>query len=259
MRIRGLLLLAIAAQVTACVGDLREVPPDQNCLPGAESFFPLAVGNWWIYRTTDAVSGLAPECKTNVVTGVEQTAAGPVYEIEKVDSKPNTSWLLDTGTELGWQRKLWKDPDTPSPSKDDYYEPYMLRLDYGPEQLCASGLEYPASHVKKTIDIGECGSLWDEDPGACSSESIELKVVEEHWTVLEPMDCTVKQDRFVCYCVARHQDGSGGDVSQGTFCFARGVGKVFERTDLLEELVAHCVGGPTCPAPPKVDDLAECK
>lgn len=253
------LLASVVWLLSACLGDLREIPADDSCLPGAQPLFPLAVGNWWIYQTADAVSGLRLECKTNVVTGVEQTASGSLYEIEKLDSKPNTSWLLDTGKELGWVRKLWRDPRTGVPSQDDYYEPYMLRLDYAIERLCAGGLEYSSSHVRKTIDITTCRPQWNEGPAGCPSESVELRHVDERWTVLEPRDCTVERDERACLCVNRHQLGSGGDVSQGTFCFARGIGKVFERTDLLEQLVAHCLDGPACPAPPHVEQFAQCK
>lgn len=217
--------------------------------------FPLAVGNWWVYRVEDGPSSLA-ECKINVVTDVDLTADGPVYEIEKLDSKPNTSWLLDTGSQLGWLRKLWRNPDTGQPTRDDLYAPFMLRLDYGRERLCTKG--YPAGHEKKTLDVETCGRTWDDGPGNCEPEII---VVKEAWTVLkgDVVDAGVEQgERPLTYCVARDEVGSAGNVSEGTFCFQRGVGKVFEGTLQEELLLDHCVDGDACPEPPNVDDFAEC-
>lgn len=236
-------------------GEVQEVPPD-DCLPGDEPLFPLEVGNWWIYRVTATTGHTFEGCKTNYVDGETNTAAGPLYTIEKSDSAPNTSWLLDTGEQLEWTEKLWKDPQF-----DDRYDPYMLRLDYGRDYLCAAGAEYERSHTLTTYEERNCAADWNSSDRTAVCPPDPVVNCTSRWKVLPIQICPVKvkgQD-LSCYCVHRSLvKGPATCGSQGPFCFARGVGKVWEQTEKTEELLDYCVDGPTCPDAPDVSTYSEC-
>ena len=242
-------VLMIMLILVGC-GEIQEVPAAGDCLPGDAPLFPLAVGNWWIYRVTDNQSGQTLPCKANVVVGVEPTDAGPVFEIEKRDMKSNTSWLLDTGTKLVWLRKRWGEPGAYT---FDFYDPFLLRLDYRDEYLCSPGTRYSDMHEERRAVGPDCAQAALPNPGECPAitENVTLR-----WTVIGTRECTVRGLAKTCYCVNRQ-----GDPKEplGDFCFARGIGKVSEKADQTEELVDYCVDGAACPDPPAPIEPGGCK
>lgn len=228
-----------------------EVEPCE--LRGEGEFLPLAVGNWWLYDVYDR-DDYRPADKTQVVREEERPG---LFRLEKLACDPDYTWIEDTGTEYLWPRKLRFYPGV---TTDIYYEPARLKWRYGGADLC-EGASWFSDYQELSLKRDECDRYEEWRPELCSTREVENR--SELWHSVGSESCSVGEHAYECVCAWRDDDG--GD---GPFCYARGVGKVREDTDTVEQLLDFCVGGigpggvrypdGICPPPPDPREAERC-
>jgi hypothetical protein len=187
--------------------------------PLEDRWFPFVEGASWTFRVTPL--GAPSEEKTQTVMGLEAVPGKTgviAYRVrtEKIDGV-TTSWQEDLGTRLVRHREQSFDI-AGTMTTDEIYEPFKLRLDEsaGHTAMGASWMEI----YTETIN-----------GGAPISRS-------ETWTVEAVAEAvTVPAGTFDCLRVRR----MGTELGQADkiFWFARGVGKIKEEGDQVEELMDH--------------------
>lgn len=207
--------------LVACIGGDAPMP-QATCEPEGEArFLPVVEGASWTYETTDIESGLIERRTQHVGAFQEMDApkAGIVAspQITEKETGMIVNWQEDTGTAVIRHRQIDQAGDE---FRDDLYEDYKQRLDESPERL-VEGATYSHSYVARML-------LTDE---------VENRV--EDWEVVSDGEWVeVPAGRFCAMQITRQRttDGEVGQIKR--YWFARGVGKVMERSEKsIEELL----------------------
>jgi hypothetical protein len=219
--------LLAGGALTAC-GD--DIAPGSDGGPDAapcttarsERYFPVAVGAVWSYRVTQAAGGPA-EIKSSTVEALEDVGdrkAGTIafrIRTEKIDGS-TVSWQEDLCTSVTRHREQSFDLAGTRQS-DQFYVPDKLRIDETPEHT-ATGASWPVGYTEVEIDA----------QGIMRTQS-----KDETWTVLAASESVVvPAGTFEALKVRKV---TSGDADK-TFWFAKGVGKVKEEGEQIEELTS---------------------
>ncbi len=280
----SLLLLALAA-LPAC-DDNTDATLGACATPTTE-WWPLRPGVVWQYeqiefgRNTTSDKVLEVQYDRSAMHGLlgDETAVRTWRaDRDRGDVEPYEAgfrWFLATDDGFGFRRDIWVDADTAeapctslvsdgdlagceelAPLADVTYFPMRIRLDLTPERLCARS-EWSSTFVERTIEIGlgpgddnpdldNCAEdTWRTDVASCPALEEETT---DRWDV-QYVDHTidVPAGHFEhCLCVRRQ-----GSTSNKTYCFAKGVGKVYEldRNNLVECLSAYRIDNDTAGPP----------
>ena len=225
-----LALLAVGA--SGCGGSSSTTPPltgDEDAGPPQVTtgpYQPLTVGSTWTYHVDD--QGIVYD-KQSTVEAFEDMGgeiAGTMgFKVrETVKAAIQLTWYEQTGTDVRRHHDQLAD-DTGRQLSDEWYSPYLLRVDEAPEHLTKGAtwtINY--THTKTT----------SSKPTTTSNQS-------ETWTV-DGVDLVTKvpAGTFNALKVTRTDTSDGSTKTQW---FVRGVGKVRERTGAghFEELTAYSI------------------
>ncbi len=202
------------------------------------AMMPLVVGASWTYSVYEKPMSLQLPPKTSIV--IEEPSPN-TFKIHNTGERPAVRWLEDTGSAYVWVRNLYAEGGDASTPSDQYYEPPALRFDYSRME---PGDTWELSYEKAVITIDLCPD-WEEGRGrgnldVCPPESIERQTIVETWTVTDDRRAvSVPAGDFVAICQRRTCPDEA--CIEGEYCFARGVGKVWEDSDQHEELVDFCL------------------
>jgi hypothetical protein len=218
-----------------------DVGADPSLLCGSPhesgAYQPLVLGTEWTYLVR-STSGATLPAESNSV--VELLGDGLV-KIRNSGDRPAFRWLRDTGTAYVWLRNLYFSPEDPeTPISDQYYDPPALRFEYS---MTTVGETWAREYEKIEIRISDCPT-WREDQTSenlvtCPPTSIERTRISETWTVGDRTSIAVPADMFNVLCHLRTCQ-TAAQCSSGEYCFARGTGKVWERSNKQEELTKYC-------------------
>lgn len=215
----GVLLAVAGCRTDEVVGyDVLGPPCDCN------SLFPMCVGTSWTYSITDARTG-AVTLKTLSITdwrdpdrpeyGLSGFKAFRQRRVTPIDSKD--SWLArsDDGLRTNWLFDEWFDIDGRT-TRVMVYSPSKLRLDERPEYVNAGAMWHESYQERRIQMMGE--TILDH---------------EVDWTTPAPQD----HDGFAASICEHKLDVTTPDDGpvDATYCFVRGVGKVWELTLLAGE------------------------
>ncbi len=200
------------------------------CGPGAPSYMPLAVGNWWRYRVVEGQGGRA-ETKTIAIDALApmtgEKAGVVAYRLRREDSGGGaTRWLRDRGDAIVWDGDVWYASDGAIRSSRTF-QPHRMRA--------------PEDCARTTV-----GASWQEHYDRVDvSPGGERKVTPqiETWTVVAVERVTVPAGTFDALRINRR---NAAERIDSTYWFAPGVGKVKEDSPPKEseELIAFQVGAP---------------
>lgn len=222
--------------ITACRDDAvvgTDVPgPPCDC----DSHFPMCVGVSWTYTIKDARTSAVSLKTLSIVDwddpgrpeyGLTGFMAFRQRRVAETDTKD--SWLQESsdGSRVMWLMDEWFDLDRQR-TRAEYYVPAKLRVDESPEHSIV-------------------GAMWHEHFTEYNIEQMTETVIEHEvdWTTLEPQDHAGFRATF---CEHKSDTLSSTSVPvDATYCFAKGVGKVWELTQLVgeENLVSWTVPGCT--------------
>jgi len=226
---RSLFALACAALsgLAAC-GDDAQMAIDGGLdagpctTPRAERYLPLAVGATWAFRVTPS-SGI-PEDKNSTVEAYEDVGDRKTgilaFRVRTGKLDGNTvSWQEDTCTSITRHREKSLDladvVDT-----DQFYVPDKLRIDETPAHTTL-GASWTVSYTEVEVD----------STGATTTRS-----KDETWTVQATDESvTVPAGTFTALKLNKTTSGA----ADKTFWFVKGVGKVREQGDQVEELESY--------------------
>lgn len=209
-------LVALLLTLAAC-GPGMSGPGDGGGLTAAESWYPLALGNRWEYRIIDGGQEIT---KIRTVTGTAEVAPGVVaWRLESEEGNQKSVAFNDYVPSIGVRRfrdELYSLVSGKLVSSSTY-EPYTLR--FPPFQVGAGMMEH---YVEREYDGS--GAL------------VEEKEKVHQWEVISKDEVvTVPAGTFHCMHV-RRTNASGSKVRE--YWMAKGVGKVKELGDFVEELTA---------------------
>lgn len=253
----GVLAFTVAAWLTGCGNLDPAVDAAPECgEPLGEDFLPLPNHATWTYAVTDPTRDIPLGEKTNTILEKH----GNSVKVENSGATaPAFRWVLQEGSRYLWERNVYLDPATLEPISDQYYVPARLRFD-GAQMAAGSTWEEPP-YTKISYDLAKCPG-WSESGGValCPEEAKEEEVVTETWTVLvvdrsmadvrdqiDPAgaDEGIPAGEFVVTC-QRRVCVPADACNEGTYCFARGVGKVFELSAAEREmLTSFCFPRPS--------------
>ena len=224
-RIPAIALLGLAL-CAACGDDVQSSDGGVDAAPCAtarsERYLPLEVGATWTYRVTPT-SGI-PENKDNTVEALEdvggQKAGVTAFRVrtEKIDGR-TVSWQEDRCTSITRHREQSLDL-AGTLITDQFSVPDKLRVDESPARLTL-GAVYTSSYTEIEID---------------ATGAMTTRAKDESWTV-QALDesVTVPAGTFTALKLRKTTSGA----ADKTFWFAKGVGKVKEQGDQLEELLSY--------------------
>jgi hypothetical protein len=208
-----------ALALGAC--DTQAYEPGAPCdSTGSSRFLPMTEGASWTYDTTDADSGV-------IVHRTQQLGAARPMEGAKdgIVAAPLVT-EKDSGNIINWHQDLElaiinhrQEDSAGKKIRDDVYEPYKIRLDETPERL-VEGARY--SHTYTATDLRS---------GIAEHRVEDWEVVSAGQLVEVPagMFCAIQVSR------QRTTDGDLGQVKR--YWFARGAGKVIERSERSVEVL----------------------
>ena len=273
-------VLALIVLVAGC-GELTDGELGR-CAESTPEWWPLRPGIRWVYEEIDFHSDPPQHTKDLSV----QAGRAPILGLAGDQKGFRTwrgdydgtgwRWFIDEDSAFSFRRDVWMqaedgepvDPRPPctvaadedvrsclqaAPASENYYLPSKKRLDYRPDRVCERSA-WRDSHVKWTIEIGsdeaagECPlDRWRSDPAACVGTASDS--TEEEWSVVSIAErIEVPAGAFDdCLCVRRAVDDPA-DPQDKTFCFARGIGKVYEldKGNAVECLSEYCVDDADC-------------
>jgi hypothetical protein len=195
-------------------------------MPGDAALFPLATGNTWSFRTTNA--GVVSD-KTQTVGELEMVGGtGPssgemAFHVvtQKDDGTDRTeSWQAVVGTLVVRYREQSFSAASGQLALEEHWDPYKLRLDAARTMAGASWVE---AYSETKLPVGMAPST------ATSSDT---------WTVIAENEAvTVPAGTFDALVVEK-----AAATSTKRYWFVRGIGKVKEDGDSqLEELESYDV------------------
>lgn len=208
-------LILAALTVCACGNGIDDTA--DGGLSAAESWYPLALGNRWEYRIVD---GPRTFTKVRTITGQQEVGGGIVaWRMESIEDGMKVVALNDYLPDVGVRRfrdELY-DLSTDRLIEASSYDPFTLRF---PPFRIASGLI--ETYVERRYD-GD-------------NRMIDEKEKVHQWEVVSKDEVvTVPAGTFHCMHV-RRTNASGTKVRE--YWMARGVGKVKEVGDFVEELTS---------------------
>jgi hypothetical protein len=205
-------LVLIVALLAACGTE----DPDDGM---AESIFPLAVGNQWVFRVQDEDGDLPMKTQTITSTAPDgafrfETVRGDggdrvTYSVQKIDDEGRLIRLSERSTKLGIDTERIT------------FVPYDIRVDTDSYQL---GHEYEQTYLE------------DHDPSdgvrdVMKSQTFVVEAIDETVTVPAGTFRTIKIRRTTV------------DGPAKTYWYAKGVGKVMEVGGQNEQLASYQVEG----------------
>ena len=226
-----LALLAVAAGGCGGGSDTTPPPDDNKGDPGTPTvttgpYQPLTVGSTWTYHVDDQGVVYDKQSSVEAFEDMGGAIAGTMgFKMrETVKAAIQLTWYEQTGTDVRRHHDQLAD-DTGRQLSDEWYSPYLLRVDEAPEHLVQGAtwtIDY--AHTKTT----------SSKPTATTNQS-------ETWTV-DAVDIVtaVPAGTFNALKVTRTDTSDGSTKTQW---FVRGVGKVRERTGAghFEELTAYTI------------------
>ena len=226
------LLALLAVGAGGCGGGSDTAPPnadDQDVgTPTVTTgpYQPLTVGSTWTYHVDDQGVVYDKQSSVEAFEDMGGAIAGTMgFKVrETVKAAIQLTWYEQTGTDVRRHHDQLAD-DTGRQLSDEWYDPYLLRVDEAPEHLVAGAtwtINY--AHTKTT----------SSKPTATTNQA-------ETWTV-DAVDIVtaVPAGTFNALKVTRTDTADGTTKTQW---FVRGVGKVRERTGAghFEELTAYTI------------------
>jgi hypothetical protein len=187
---------------------------------------PLTVGSSWTYHVDDQGVVYDKQSSVEAFEDMGGQAAGVMgFKVrETVKASIQMTWYEQTATDVRRHHDTLAD-DTGRMLSDEWYAPYLLRVDESPEHL-------------------QTGATWDINymkTKTTSSKPTETTSQVESWKV-EAVDVVtaVPAGTFNALKVTRTDPADGSVKTQW---FVRGVGKVRERTGAghFEELTAYTI------------------
>ena len=215
--------VVIALVIAAGCGSSDPPSPDAagavDGPPLAMRWLPMVTGATWTYQVTPL--GLPPEQKTQTVMQVEEVPGKPgqlAYFVvtEKIDGRTE-SWQEDRGNMIVRHREISYDL-AGTMNGVESYAPYKMRIDETAEHTAAA-----ADFVL----------TYEETIGALAPVA-----KSEHWWV-EAVDESVTVPAGTFPCLRLRRMGTEVGQSDKRFWFARGVGKIREEGDQVEELMSY--------------------
>jgi len=226
------LLALLAVGAGGCGGGSDTAPPivdDQDVgTPTVTTgpYQPLTVGTTWAYHVDDQGVVYDKQSAVEAFEDMGGAIAGTMgFKVrETVKAAIQLTWYEQTGTDVRRHHDQLTD-DTGRMLSDEWYDPYLLRVDEAPEHLVKGAtwtINY--AHTKTT----------SSKPTATTNQS-------ETWTV-DGVDLVtaVPAGTFNALKVTRTDTSDGSTKTQW---FVRGVGKVRERTGAghFEELTTYTI------------------
>ena len=226
------LLALLAVGAGGCGGGSDTAPPnvdDQDVgTPTVTTgpYQPLTVGSTWTYHVDDQGVVYDKQSAVEAFEDMGGDIAGTMgFKVrETVKAAIQMTWYEQTGTDVRRHHDQLAD-DTGRQLSDEWYSPYLLRVDEAPEHLVKGAtwtINY--AHTKTT----------SSKPTATTNQA-------ETWTV-DGVDLVtaVPAGTFNALKVTRTDTSDGSTKTQW---FVRGVGKVRERTGAghFEELTTYTI------------------
>lgn len=222
---RHLMLVAALLVVSAACGPGGSNPPGTNppntkqpVVPPEESWYPLTVGSRWTYRITEE-SGLVYEKVRDAVSS-QMRSGRRTWVLESRDpyeiTRAFNQYEQNTGV---WRvRDERIEPVSGRVFEVNEYEPYTLRL-----PPIVAGLQRSEEYVFHRFDG--------------SGNHVKSNSKTHHWEVVSlDVEVTVPAGTFRAAHVRRiNHDGS----KTREFWLVKGVGKVKETADFVEELTSY--------------------
>jgi hypothetical protein len=222
---------------------------DKQPLPENTDYFPLAVGNWWLYNETDndpdtewETRPVRHEVVDYIEMDFEYDAEGalPVFVVENTfpsgggDADPRLYFDYDDGSRVVRRRQEVYDKETDVLSEIREWEPGLLKFD---RSQTALGDEWEDEHVSYTISA---------PPGA----DVVMESTTYVYQVGDPESVTVPAGTFDCAVLRRFETSGNNAGELKVYYFAPGVGKVKEVSTpdsglvKVEELAEYHVESP---------------
>lgn len=226
-----LALLAIGSSGCGGGGSGTTTPPISDADAGPPQitsgpYQPLTVGSTWTYHVDDQGTVYDKQSSVDAYEDMGGDIAGTMgYKVrETVKAAIQLTWYEQTMTDVRRHHDQLSDT-TGRQLSDEWYSPYLLRVDEAPEHLQA-GANWSITYSKTKTT---------------SSKPTETSNQIESWKV-EAVDTVtaVPAGTFNALKVTRTDPADGSVKTQW---FVRGVGKVRERTGAghFEELTAYTI------------------
>jgi hypothetical protein len=235
---RDSFLLVPAAVIAAILGACGDDAPSEidggliECTtPSAERYLPLVIGATWTYDTSDM--GAPVVVKTSTVEALEDVgerkAGVTAFRVRTVKTGGAgelgdvVSWQEDRCTSIVRHREQQFDPAAALVT-DQFYVPGKLRVDESAARLTV-GARYTISYTEVEVD---------NIPGDTTTTKDEVWMVEAVDEML-----TVSAGTFLTLRVRKTTSGN----ADKTYWFVKGVGKVREMGEQIEDLTAYSIPG----------------
>ena len=225
------LLALLVVGGTGCGGSSYMTPPNEDADAGPPQvttgpYQPLTVGTTWTYHVDDQGVVYDKQSAVEAFEDMGGMAAGTMgFRVrETIKASVQLTWYEQTATDVRRHHDTLAD-DTGRMLSDEWYAPYLLRVDESPDHLQA-GATWTINYTKTKTTSSK--------PTATSNQA-------ETWTV-EGVDLVtaVPAGTFNALKVTRNDPADGSIKTQW---FVRGVGKVRELTanGHKEELTAYTI------------------
>lgn len=280
---RGRLLLILVAALGGCgLTDAADAPLGR-CADSTARWWPLDEGNRWLYLVRPLDGEAGDDVKELVIQRAPARVGGLAGDQEGVRAWRNDPegtgwrWFVDEGSALSFRRDVWlggldipapcpalgPDEDVRgctevAPTEETYFLPRKTRLDYGRDRVCERSA-WQDRYDEWTIEIGQPDGLhpdrcpldvWRQGQDGAGCAVSDKKTSTEEWTVASvgrriEVPAGAFEDTL---CVVRADSTDPQDPREVTYCFARGIGKVYEIDDgnRVECLTEYCVDGGPC-------------
>jgi hypothetical protein len=143
---------------------------------------------------------------------------------QKGSGRTTVSWHEDAGSAIRRHRELVYDASS-TLETEEYYNPYKLRVD-GTAAHTVAGATWIEAYAEHTTDFLLGGAM-------------TTTAKSDRWTI-EAVDVTVTVPAGTFSCIRIRHVGLS-TMSDKTYWFARGVGKVKEVGGMVEELTSYSI------------------
>lgn len=224
----GFFLAACGSEGGNNGGDGGPVAGDDDPVPLAQRYLPLAAGLSWTYKVID--NGVT----SMKVQTIEAAEAPPIDSKKSVQSfrvkttkgvnDQTISWQENRGNQVVRHLERSFPPGGTMYNLQESWEPYKTRLDQRPSKLKA-GTTWTVEYVETHQVTG----------GGAPTTSMR----SERWTVMGVNETvTVTAGTYTNCLLLRRQGTDVGAASDKFYWYARGVGKLRETGGQTEELTA---------------------
>jgi hypothetical protein len=206
-------------------------------------------GTKWTFRETETTGEV-----TEKTWFLEEQEGETTYRFEHTGMKPRLVWVeVDDYGRVFWKREVSRDRDTGEPIQDCYFDPPRLRFDPTLPQGTPFGCESPGNGTAvcdstlREIATEDCEGWHLEAPDNLDecADFVTDTMVTDIWSVTgigrEVETDTGTFTDTLCHKRVEYEGGAG-DGSTKEYCWAKGIGKVWERdvSNKTEELVSVC-------------------